>query len=336
MAQIKHVDELPVKDILGFVSVFYGKTSSGKTTLIQDIMYKLRDMVYMAIVVSPSESQNQNFSQKEDGVDIGVNLPKPCIWPDLNMAKMQELILRQQALSTTCSYSKKLKHLEHVIEKFPNQRLSKILRDVDNYGFSHKKLIDTKKMILLRYIKNNKSALLAELTKQGIGEKNVLFQTIKGCDLNPNTLFVIDDGTEHLKDFVKTKLFKEIVTKSRHYNLTVLMCSHSDIEIPASCRNLIPNTFLMENNIANAYLSRAGAPVNKDVIKELKRYLPQVFKSGSYQKIIICPSGVYIYQASEHSCFICGDKAFNEYVNTISKKDDEIISDSNNKYYDLF
>lgn len=339
MSIISEVNELPLNDIIGKTTVFYGKTASGKTTMIQDIMHSLRDRIYMSIIVSPSEPQNHNFSQKDPYCDKGVNVPKSCIWSDLNMTKLQELIKRQQAISASYDYAQKLRHLTDVINEYkgtPN-RLHKILDALDGKeGLTRKQCEQIKIRAIQKFIQNNKKQIVAYFEQIKVEKNAILYKTVKGVGMNPNVLIVIDDGTEFLKTFVNTELFTQLVTKSRHFNITVLLCCHSEVEIPARKRNMISNAFLMEVNAANSFINRAGVPIDKESVKEIRRYLPTIFAKGSYAKLAVIDGYAYIYEADVHEYFICCSQEFYDYATRISKKDDEVLTDANNKYFSIF
>ena len=55
------------------MSVFYGGSGNGKSSLIVDCLYKLKDIIPVILIVSPTESQNQTYR------DI---VPAECIIDD--------------------------------------------------------------------------------------------------------------------------------------------------------------------------------------------------------------------------------------------------------------
>lgn len=49
------------KRIIGYSSVLYGESESGKTTLVKDIISEIGNYIPFIIVIAPTEKQNRNF-----------------------------------------------------------------------------------------------------------------------------------------------------------------------------------------------------------------------------------------------------------------------------------
>lgn len=73
------------KDLVGFTSLFIGQSLSGKSFLMKDILFHLKEYIPNIIVISPTERQNKGFS------DI---VPNECIIKDVTREKLISKISR--------------------------------------------------------------------------------------------------------------------------------------------------------------------------------------------------------------------------------------------------
>ena len=55
------VNELDINEMISKLSLFFGCSGSGKSLLITDCLYKLKDKIPNIIVICPSESQNKTY-----------------------------------------------------------------------------------------------------------------------------------------------------------------------------------------------------------------------------------------------------------------------------------
>ena len=57
-----HINEFDFTQLQSRMSVFIANSGSGKTQLMLDCLYRLKDIIPTCIVISPTESQNLTYS----------------------------------------------------------------------------------------------------------------------------------------------------------------------------------------------------------------------------------------------------------------------------------
>ena len=77
------------------MSLFIGGSSSGKSCIMTDCLYKLKELIPNAIVISPTESQNKTYCKF---------LPPECIIddnisPEKLIVKLNDIYMRQMKVT---------------------------------------------------------------------------------------------------------------------------------------------------------------------------------------------------------------------------------------------
>ena len=107
------------------IALMVGKRGTGKSTLLEDVMFHMKDKVHMGIAMTPTEESAQMFRR---------HMPEPWIYNAYSHAKMEQIIMLQRDLCRKgkqrdlflalddCLYDKKILKSTNIRDIFMNGR----------------------------------------------------------------------------------------------------------------------------------------------------------------------------------------------------------------------
>ncbi len=101
------------KDISFFLNksiILYGTTSSGKSTVMKDILHTLRDHIPNVCVICPTNEYNKDYTNI---------IPSQLIHTDVTKDLMQRIFNRQKSAVKLWNYTMDLKRLTAIFSKMP-------------------------------------------------------------------------------------------------------------------------------------------------------------------------------------------------------------------------
>ncbi len=218
--------------------ILYGASGSGKSVVIVDILFSLKDHIEQIIVVSPTDRQNHTY-------DRGV-VPLPCIHYTITEGLLDNIWSRQEALVSTYTRANDATILRKLFDRIPNntkardqinvinnklrEHGSEIGRTGVNPDLAKAKLSEMEstggKLILLIFkqsIKENRKMLSEiQLSKE---ER----YTLKYFDMNPRIVVIFDDCTDLLLKHRKHPVIQKMFFQGRWAFMTILIACHTDL-----------------------------------------------------------------------------------------------------------
>ena len=101
------------KNFLGRTTLLYGRTKSGKSVLIEEIMYLCKDFIPTVFVISPTNAANGTYTGK---------VPGKCIKKELSPEFIESLLTRQKNVSEMCNIAKELPVLKSLFDLVADER----------------------------------------------------------------------------------------------------------------------------------------------------------------------------------------------------------------------
>jgi hypothetical protein len=339
------------KYYLNKTTIVYGRTNSGKSTIIEEIMFLCKDYVPTIFVVAPTNSSNNAYTNK---------IPSQFILKDLDVVWLDKLLTRQKNSAGAYINANKidlLKRLFDIISDSTSQNLemsiikkassSIIFVEESSMDFSHKK--SQKAQIL-----EDRDTMLKKLYKTSIRFNKVVLENDKHLskpekaalsflDFNPNIMLILDDCASKFKKlYKKSSAIKEIFYEGRHYFFTTVIAAQDDKEIDSELRKNTTISMFTTSQAATSNFERASNGYAKHERLHAKQCTESVFKQDEndikhFRKLVYIQneSDPFRYTIADmYDEFRMGSLPMWEYSERIGKKNDNI--NKNNKLVESY
>lgn len=342
--------EKTYKYYLNKTTIIYGRTNSGKSTIIDEIMYLCKDYIPTIFVIAPTNSSNNAYTDR---------IPSQFILKDLDTEWLDKLLTRQKNSAGAYINANKLEILKKLFDKVSdstsqNVELS-IIKKADssiiyleesNIDFSSKKM--QKSQILAE-----RDAMLKKVYKTTIRYNKITLEndksltksqraTLSFLDFNPNIMLILDDCASKFKNlYKKSSAIKEIFYEGRHYFFTTIISAQDDKEIDSELRKNTTISIFTTAQSATSNFERASNGYPKHEKLKAKLCIDAIFKQEydlkHYRKLVYIQneSDPFAYTIADlYDDFKMGSSAMWEYSDRIGKKNDLI--NKNNRMIDSY
>ncbi len=272
-------------------TLIFGGTGSGKTTVIEEILYLLKDHVPNFIVIAPRTS-DAAYRRK---------LPARCIKEDFTKERLQKLWNRQYYATQLYNTANDINILESLFHIAPDResvvlleaikrKASDMLKVMDmspNLDFGQKKTQKTaieelqlKKVKILYRDAVRKNKHIIERSPDLTTQQKIALEYL---DFNPRICLIIDDCSEKfqvwMKFFKKNEVnpFESIFYKNRWNYLTLVFAAHDDKLINTELRKNSRVTIYTTSQSLVTSINRAGNGYTTKEKKEAMRYASKIF-----------------------------------------------------------
>lgn len=290
----KHYDVYKDKIIL-----LYGKTNSGKSTILLEILFLLKDIISIPIVFSPTNHADKEFD------DI---IPDDFIYRDVNIEKLEEIWAKQEERTILYDIANDITVLKSLFDKLANDhekhqikrivnRTNDALKDLDENRHIDRGIKKSEK----RDIEKRRNKVLKKLFKYQIRRnKNRLLEmeldkdekiAVEYVDFNPRIVIIFDDCMSTARKWDKEEIVKKLFYEGRKYYITQIYTLQDDHGIPPDLRKNAMYSIFTSSNVANKFFETSSNGICRDEKKEAKKIIPIIFndKSGHpplYQKLV--------------------------------------------------
>jgi len=240
----------------------YGRRKSGKSTMIDDIMYVLRNDISIVFVVSQTASSTNPYEGK---------LPKCCVKHNASKEWLESLVNNQKKRALIYNTANNEKILESLFKKIQSPTASAMQKSIilkanqklqtleqSTLQFAVKRLQKQeiqkimRKAILTLYKKE-----IANFSHQLLARKDLTTQeriAIQYLNFNPRVLLVFDDCASVFKKWTKeSPLINEIFYNGRWLFFTVIISTQTD---------KVVSTELRGNAMINIFTNKEAAITN--------------------------------------------------------------------------
>lgn len=295
---------ISARTILNRMTVCYGGTGDGKTTVIQNCIYVLEDYAAKIYCVSPSEPSNDNFK--------GIVPPGAIIY-DIEKEKLEVFVKTlwdsQQKASMVFKRATNINTLSSLYRYIVDSKTDKALSDYNKQLEKHNRIRDklsslkmTHKVDVLTeslswHIVQLKEAIVKTYIS-AISDKIDVFNRMtnlsedqKFClsymHVRPHTVLIFDDCMAELTAILKKDWFVRLFTRGRHVNLTTIIAAHDDTNLSPPLRKGVHNAIYCNSIILYSAIGRGGWS-KKEVreIEECTNHVFDVLPIKSYTKFV--------------------------------------------------
>ena len=339
------------KYYLNRTTIIYGRTNSGKSTIIEEIMYMCKDYSPTIFVIAPTNSSNNAYTDK---------IPSQFIRKELEVDWLDKLLVRQKNSAGAYINANKLEMLKDLFDRVSDEtsqtlelsiakkaQSSIIYIDESNMEFSSKK--SQKNQIL-----EDRDTMLRKLYKTTIRFNKVKLEqnsslsksekaALSFLDFNPNIMLILDDCASTFKKlYKKSSAIKEIFYEGRHYFFTTIISSQDDKEIDSELRKNTTISIFTTSQAATSNFERPSNGYAKHERIRAKHCVETVFKQDEndlkhYQKLvyIMNEADPFMYTISDlYDNFRMGSLPMWEYSDKIKAKYGTV--NKNNKMIDSY
>ncbi len=304
------------ENFLNKTTLIYGRTQSGKSTIVLEIMHMLKDHISIPFIVSQSNA-----------ADFIGKIPKNCIKPSITKEWLEEFLLAQKGRASLYNKANDMRTLKSLFDKIKTAQADNmenmLIKMADKYIYnieSNPKLDYSAKREQVKAIQEMQVKKLVELYKTNIRTyKHVLDGMVDKlsrdeiCCLNyldfvPNALLVFDDCASVFKKWVKeSTVIKEIFYAGRWAYITFIITSQDDKEIESELRKNAIVSFFTTSQAAIANFTRASNAYPKHEKLRADLCARRIFKGSDTVKTKNFKKMVYVQNREDPFMYIIAD-----------------------------
>lgn len=272
------------------MTLLFGATGSGKTTVLNEIMYLLRINIPNVAVLSPTNSSNETFTKK---------IPKQCIkgWsdPGKNVAFLYKVMARQKAISEIYAKANNMDILISLFDLLRDRDPNAVVREKEIL-YKFRKHSDS--LVSLEHVDKSKqeqvmvdarNSALRKVYKNSIREHKLYLQSLRlsveqsaavdYIDMNPKMLLILDDCASKFKLWFKKhgSLMNEIFYEARQYHMSTVITIQDDKAMESEWRKNAMVSIFMSEVIAVSNFQRVSNSFSKSEKKIASEAIDAVF-----------------------------------------------------------
>jgi|SRR6476661_6320936 len=339
---------------LNKTTLLFGRTQSGKSTIIFEIMKLCEKKITGAFVICQSSITTESS-------DFYKYVPNNCIKSNVSKEWLEMFTTIQKGRASIYKTANNIENLRSLFNKTKSQNDITIEYNINKKAKECTDLINNNQ--LLDYAQKREQTMVIEKTKHNY-LMNLYRSTIRRykinleidiktltskeicclqyLDFNPNVLIVWDDCASIFKKIAKeTPEIQEIFYNGRHYYITQIMSFQDDKSIDSELRkNALVNIFTT-SEAATANFDRKSNSYSKDQKKRSELCCKKVFSNTpgitNFKKLVYLQNNTtdpfaYII-ADTYKEFQVGCPAIWEVDEKISKKSDDVVDNQFVKKY---
>lgn len=296
--------------------LLYGSSNSGKSTIMRDILYVLRQHIPAICIISPTNSYNKTYDDM---------VPKQLIHQDVTEDLIKRIFNRQKMAVKLWNYTVDLQRLEGIYSKMPksesdNNELNKIIQGyhivknkitnneaihVVDKKISLQNLDEVHKETLISFYKRIITKNKCKINKSRYSEIEI--KIMSHININPNFLLIMDDTAANANVWCKYQEIKDLFFQGRHFKITFMISFQDDKLLESTLRkNAFINIFTTEV-VCNSFFQRTANNFRKSDKDKMAKCADTIFndpklKDKNFKKLVYIKDqkpDVY-YMIAEH------------------------------------
>jgi hypothetical protein len=353
MFRCENGEEIPyfeknLKHYLHRTTSLFGPSETGKTTIIREILFLLKDVIPMGIAIAPSDQSNESYT--------GI-LPGQCVHDDFDISIIERIYQRQKMACKIFNEANNIKNLMSLFRLIPTRdkelRLIKLIdlkfkryiislrnnAKNENQGVIKTKVAKAKEMrndSIRTILKNAIRAYRTKLVKFHLTQNQKY--VLKYLDFNPEILLILDDCADEFKKYTNHPTIRMLFYKARHFKITFLISFQDDKDLDSSLRKGSHIKIFTDSNVASTYIARSNNGFSRDVKKKVGGYIDSIYKDDehSYEKLMYIRAAKEQYQVllSDEYEFKFGSEKYWQLASRAPPPEEKF--NKSNPFYDTF
>lgn len=292
------------KLFLNKMTLIFGASESGKSTIIDEIMVLIKPYIPLGFVICPTNKTNQAYTGK---------VPRRCIKDGKNLKKLarwlEMLLERQEDACEMYMIANNVDNLKALFSRCNDSHASKLAQLVCKGARDSMIFVDNAKDLNFAQKKAQKTSIMKDRdrTIRKIYKTTIRFNKLKlesadlsdleraaltFLDLNPQIYLIFDDCASTFKQLYKlTPAIKKIFYEGRHKFISTILCSQDDKEIDSELRKNSMTSIFTTSRISTSTFDRTSNGYPKHDRVRAKLAIEKVFKQEPnkpkhYQKLV--------------------------------------------------
>jgi hypothetical protein len=337
---------------LNKTTILYGRTGTGKTTIIDEIMYLCKDYIAIPFVITKSNVAKSGFDGK---------IPQSCIKSEMTKEWLETFLATQKGRATLYNTANQMETLKSLFDKAKTPADENIEKTINMYAAKYTHSIENnermdydKKKQQLDMLAELQLEKLVNLYKTVIRRSKLFLEKrannltpeelccLNYLDFKPNILLIFDDCASEFKKWVKeSTAIKEMFYMGRHYYITTIITAQDDTEIYTELRkNAIVNIFTSQQSaIANFTRSSNSFPKHEKIRADIcvRKIFKQDITVKNHKKLVYLQNTdddpFYYIIADMHNNFKIGCPSLWELDRKVNTGKSRIADDDINKFF---
>ena len=337
-----------VRDFLHRTTALFGPSETGKTTIIREILFLLKDVIPILVVIAPSDQSNEAYSSV---------VPPQCIHDDFNIDVIKKVYERQKIACKVYNDVNRLELLMSLFKMVPNKDKEIKLIHIINSKFTKyvavlknnaskenrgdfkrkvEKAKDSRNESIRIVLKNSIRIYRHYLAKLDLTKPQQY--ALKYLDFNPEVLLILDDCADEFKKHNNDPIIRMLFYKARHFKITFIISFQDDKDLDSSLRKGSHIKIFTNSNVAGTYFRRPANGFTPEQRKKLDKYVNSVYTEDdhNYEKLMYIRASKEPYQvllADEYEFKFGSDKMW-QMASRAPPPEESLNKD--NPFYDSF
>lgn len=284
---------------LNRLTILYGSSGSGKSSLIMSILNSLREKIPLIIVCNPTNAQNGDYR--------GI-APDESIYDDLTADLMKRIFQRQTNVMAMYNLVRDPNHIRPLFMKIADHESKDKVNKVDSIykkgcsdikrSYEEDEVDSAIEELTIRYhkkiVKIMRAHIIANLRKlQSCSLTDMQKTIITNFSIVPELLLLIDDCAASIKEWKDLEETKKLFFQGRHLRTTTLLTLQNESILPPPLRTNAHISIFTTQQIVNTFISKASSGIPPDQRKKISKIAAAIFAPSedrsrpNYKKLII-------------------------------------------------
>jgi energy-coupling factor transporter ATP-binding protein EcfA2 len=281
------------------LTILYGPSGSGKSSLIQHILNTLRSVIPLIVVCCPTASLNGDYANI---------VPDQCIYDDVSGPLMKRIFQRQSSVLAMYDLVRTLENVKPLYRLVATRdsqckvdRLDAIFRkgcsDI-KASYEQEEIESAIGELYQKYskklVKIMRACIIANMARLRMFNLTDMQKTLlTNFEINPSILILIDDCMASIKEWKDLEETKKLFYQGRHYFVTTLISAQNDTSIPPPFRMNSHISLFTTQTIVNAYVNKPSSGIDGSERKKIARIAETIFARSddvhrpNYKKLVI-------------------------------------------------
>ena len=323
--------------------VLYGASASGKSMIMRDILYTLKEHIPNMCVICPTNNLNKSY----DGI-----IPPQLIYSEVTEELIKKIFNRQRVAVKMYNMTNDIEKLKSIYSKLTRQSNTKLaslthiyLKVRDGLSKNENLHVSERKIKLQELDEEHHKTLIAFYKEEISKNKSIIdkhnnldeneIRIINYININPNFLIILDDAAVSANTWSKYQEVKELFFNGRHHKKTFMISFQDDKLLESSLRkNAFINIFTTQIT-CNSFFERVANNFTKAEKIKMAKLSNFIFnddrlKNKNYKKLVYIKDrnpNTYYTIANYYDDFKFGSNHLYELCNKVKKNSDDNVED---------